>query len=376
MKRARDEIAVETSVGGCALYSNVELVNDMHGAATLTLTVGDDGSWKDLSRIFFPGEPCRLFCNGRLLFTGRWEANNVATTTMSGAIARLTARTKFADARYTTADVKTKVTDVSIKQFILALFAPLGYVETDFVFDATTDRNLVTGIRGRDKAPVDLDTLQESKAKVQPGEEIATAATRHLKRYHLAIWEGADGKLVVGAPNDKQLPIAKLRCKRVGGTSNNISAPTRTRDWSELAQRVEVFGSNTNSDAENVPLRGIAIDQDVVDVFNKRGQFARNLRLPLDGPKSLAKADAQAKREIASRRKEKDSWTIETDSWSYWDGNKLIPWALNTTVDVEVDSIGAEATGRYLIHNIVRSLDVVGAASCSLSLAAPGVLEF
>jgi len=374
--RPKEFVSILARRGECRLYSSVEFITDMHGPATVTLQVGDDGSWRDLSKIFYPGEPCQLYCDGRLLFTGRFETNNVTTTTSTGAIAHLVARTKLADARYTTAKTDVKVTDVSIKQFILAVFAPLGFVESDFVFDATADRNLVTGVRGSDKAPVDLEPMQESKAKIQVGDTIFDAVTKHLKRYHLAMWDGADGKIIVGAPNDSQRPIFTLRGKRGGRSSNNISGANRTRDWAEVAQRVEVVGKTSNDAADQTPLKGVAIDDDVTSVFNKTGHFGRALSLPLDGPKTQEKAQAQAQRELSSRRKEKDGWSIPLDSWTYWDGRKLIPWALNTTLDIEIDSIGAEASGRYLIHKITRGLDCNAGPTCSLDLAAPGVLEF
>jgi len=374
--RPKEFVSILSRRGECKLYSSVELIVDMHGPATITLQVGDDGSWRDLSKIFYPGEPCKLYCAQRLLFTGRFETNKVTTTASNGALAHLVARTKLADARYTTANTDVKVTDVTIKQFVLAIFAPLGFTEADFVFDATADRNLVTGVRGRDVAPVDLEPMQEAKAKVQPGQTIYDEATRHLKRYHLAMWDGADGKIIVGAPNDKQPPIFTLRGKRGGRSSNNVSGADRTRDWAEVAQRVEIVGKSSNDSADQKPIKGVATDDDVTAVFNKTGHFSRVLSLPMDGPKTQEKAQAQAVRELSSRRKEKDGWSIPLDSWCFWDGKKLIPWALNTTVDIDVDSIGSEGAGRYLIHKITRSLDVNAGPTASLEVAAPGILEF
>ncbi len=375
MAREPDEIWVETAAGGCSLYSGVEIVTDLHGPATLTLQVGDEGSWRDLSRIFYPGEKCRLFCNGRVLFTGRWETNRVTTNPVNGSVGTMVARTKMSDARYTSADISTKVTGVSIKQFLVTLFAPLGYVESDFIFDAAADRDLVTGVRGTERAPVDLEPLQEQKAKIQPGEEIFAAASRHLKRHHLTLWDSADGGIVIGAPNANQRPLYHLRCKR-DGRGNNITSAVRIRDWSEVAQRVEVYGTTSDDSDEAIPIRGAATDSDVDAVFRKSGHFARKLVIPLDGTKTLAKAEAQAKRELASRAKEKDAWSIELDAWSYWDGHKLIPYVLNTTADVEVDTIGSEGTGRYLIHRIVRNIDTNSGATCTLELVAPDVLVF
>jgi prophage tail gpP-like protein len=284
----------------------------------------------------------------------------------------------MADARYASADPKTKFQDVSIKQFLLALYKPLGYTAADFVFDAETDRNLLTGEKAGARALVDLDPLQEGRAKVKPPETIFEAASRHLKRYHMAHWDAADGRIVVGKPDDMQPPIYRLLGKRgVDGQSNNVTSVKRIRDWSEVPSEVRTFGNTIDDDNELVPFVGVATDPDLLIVSKlPGGHFTRPVHLPVEGLKTKGKADAQSRRELAARSKRKDAWEATADGWSYWNGSRLIPWAINTTADVDIDVIGSEAAGRYLIHRVRRSLDPHGSGSTQMSLVAPGVMQF
>lgn len=378
--RPKEIITLETVEGVCQLYSNVELEQGFLEPATLSITIGDDGAWQTISALVYPGRTVKLSLNGRLQFTGRFEENEVPVDASAGSVARITARTKMADARYASADPKTKFQDVSINQFILALYKPLGYTESDFVFDPTTDRNLMTGEKIGAPRLTDLDPLQEGRAKVKPPETIFDAAARHLKRYHLAHWDGADGKIVVGAPDDTQEPYYYIRGKRgFASDANNIISAHRIRDWSEVASQIRAFGTTINDDNEQVPFVGVATDPDltlVATLPGGGGHFNRPVHLPVEGLKTKSKADAQAQRELAARSKRKDAWEVQTDGWAHWNGQRAIPWTFNATADVDIETIGSEASGRYLVYKVRRTLDAHASATSAISLVKPGVLQF
>lgn len=371
-------IAVETVAGTCQIISSVKLEQSLHEGSQLSLSCGDDRAWRQITSIFHPGQPVRLFLNDLVQFTGRWESNDVPADAASGVTAELVARTRLQDARYVTADPKISIESASLKSFVLALFAPLGFAALDFQFDAAADRKLMTGeLRGAPKL-VDLDPITQQKAKVQPGETIMEAATRHLKRFHLMLWDGADGRIVIGKPDDEQAPSYHLQAKR--GTlarSNNVLAPHRIRDWAEVVSEVRVTGHQTSADGDGDPraILGAAGDAEVLAVANSTGHFQRTLRIPDEGALSQDRAAARARRELASRAKLKDAWDHAVDEWTYWDGSRAVPWAINTTVDVDVDTIGVDGAGRYLIYRLGRSVDVHGAATATMSLAAPGILS-
>lgn len=386
MPRPRDEIVVETALGSCQIASSIRLSQDMQDMSQIFLSCGDERAWKQITAIFHPGQVARLFLNGRLQFTGRWEINNVPADAHGGVTAELTARPRIADARYTTAvkgtalrpneDGDLSFQNVSLKTFILALFAPLGYTAADFQFDATADRDIITGQKTGLPRLVNLEPIQEGRAKVQPGETVWDCFQRHLKRFHLMAWDGADGRIVVGKPDDMSAPLYWARAK-FGALSgqNNVLSAHRTRDWSEVVSEVRVTGATQGDDGDPRPILGVAGDAEVLSTANSIGHFSRRLLLPLDGQfASQGLAESRARRELALRSKNKDAWELTFDGWAFWDGARSIPWAVNATIDVDVDTIGVDGAGRYLIHKVQRTLDVHGAGTTTLSLVAPGIL--
>jgi hypothetical protein len=60
------------------------------------------------------------------------------------------------------------------------------------------------------------------------------------------------------------------------------------------------------------------------------------------------------------------------DSWSYWNGSEQIPWANNTTVDIDVEQLGGPV-GRFLVVRVQLRLTLDGAATTSITVVAPGI---
>jgi hypothetical protein len=374
VKRPLDIITLSTPLGTCQLFKNVEVSQDFHEVANLTIGLGDDGSWDKISKIVHPGRPAQLSLNGRLQFTGRFEENESEGEARSGAEAHLVCRTKMSDAHYASADPATKYSDVSIGTFLITLFAPLGYTKKDFLLDADADANLMTGERIGKKPPVDLEPLLEGKAKVQPGETILDCATRHVKRHHLFMWDAADGRIAVGRANDTQAPTFRFICKRgARSDGNNILGFKRIVDWSETPSEVHVFGSTPGDDDDPIPIIGKAVSPDLASAGSGPEGFHRILRIPIEGLRTTGKAQAQAVRELANRSKRVDGWEVRADGWTQWQSPKSVPFALNTTADVDIDAIGTSGAGRYLIYRVVRKLGSKDSSSTRLWLVRPGI---
>ena len=376
MARRPDVVRVETDVGGFDAFQQLELSTDLLDTSAATLEIGDDGSWRALERIIAPGERFRIYLNGLLQFTGRAEVNEAPVSADAGTVVQLILRTKMSDARYASADPKTSFKDTSIKAFVLALYEPLGYGAADFAFAPAADRNLMTGKKTGAEDPVDLEPLKVEQAKVGPPETIFDAASRMLKRHHLMHWDGADGRILVGRPDDTQTPLYRFLCKRgtqAGG--NNVLSARRIIDWSEVPGEVWVSGGTNGKDVVRASLRGVSVDLDLARVAATNGHFARKVLIPSEGAKTQTQADAQARRERAARSKRKDAWEVELDGWTYWDGSSSTPIVVNTTADIDVETVGAASSGRYLLSRVSRSLSADAGLTARVELLAPGILE-
>ncbi len=374
MTRRPDVVRVEAGGGVFDRFASLTIVNDIEGPTEAVFEIGDEGAWEALEAIVAPGQPFAVFVNDKLRMTGRAEVNEVPGSSRDGFKLALVCRTKLADAAYCSANPATRVTKASIKDFILALYEPLGYSEADFLFSEATARDLMTGKAGGGKDPVDLAPLQAEQAKVNPPETIRECAERHLKRHHMTHWDAPDGRILVGAPDDTQAALYRAICKRRGPETqgNNVLRVNRLRDWSEVPGDISVFGTTHGRDIAKATIRGAAVDLDLARVFADTGHFYRPVIVPSEQAKTLDQATAQAARELSVRSRRKDAWQLVFDGWSYWTGSESIPFAHNTVIDVDVESVGAGAKGSYLIHRVELRFDGSGQTTTCTAVA-PGI---
>lgn len=372
MRRPNDSIEIRGAKGVFSAFSSVDVTLALNAAAEANFTLGDDGAWQRFEPYIRPGYAYDVMVNGRPIMKGRVEAGDEKGST-SGAEISLKVMTKLADARVGSADPSISVQNVSVKQFILALFAPLGYVEADFIFAPLTNRNLLTGNVGAAKPPIKLEDIQIQAAKVQPPESVWECATRHLQRHGFAIWDGVDGKICVGQPDDKQKPLYPLICRRgPASASNNVLSFDRIRDWSDVVGVVKILAQTFGGVDAKTPVQAKAQFDDVLQTTVATGHFWRPLILPTQKPKDVAQANAQAHRELATRAKRKDAWEIDVDGWSSWDGSDLVIYVPNSVADVNIDVAGGPA-GPYLVWKCNYKLSTTEGAKTTMALLAPGL---
>lgn len=371
--RPPDRIRLECEAGTLDRFNSLEITNDISGPSEASFDIGDDGSWPTLADVVAHGKPFKVWLNDRLRLTGRAYANEVPTDASEGTSVNVTVRTILADAHYASAETWVRVQNVSIKDFLLQLYAPLGVGASAFVFNADVERDLMTGVGAKGAAaPANLDPIKLDQAKVNPPESIYDAAAKHLKRFGLMHWDTPGGKIYVGAPDDTQQPVYRLICKRgTRGQGNNVLTCRRVADWSDVPSEVRLYGGTGSKDVAKAPLKAIAGHPDV-----QKAGFYRPVILVNEAAKAGAQLDAQSLRERATRSLRKDAFEVTVDSWGYWDGSSstTIPWATNTTVDVDVDAVGGPL-GLYYIHRVGCRYDAGGAPLASLSLVGQGILS-
>jgi prophage tail gpP-like protein len=353
MKRRPDTVRVEAEgIGAFDRFTSLAISYDLTAPSEASFEVGDDGSWKELERFVKPGTKYRVYINNALKLTGKAILNDVPIDER-GSVVRFSVRTKLADAMYASADPKTRVSGTSVKDFVLALYAPLGYGPGDFVFDADVSRNLLTGVsRTGAKPPPEFESMIENKAKVQPPEAIYAAADKHLRRFGLMHWDSPDGKIVVGAPDDEQMPLYHFRMVNgPGGYANNLLSAQFVRDWSELPSVLGVFGRLGEGGLSQVPVRHVISDQEVIDAG-----FYRPVLVIQEGVTSEALAARAAFRERTARNKNRQTWVLTTDGFSYWDKNQIISYGTDTVCEITTTS-AASPNGAYLIHRVAHTRD-------------------
>lgn len=369
MARPVDTVRIEALEGkSFDRFTSVEIVNDLTAPAEACFEVGDDGTWDELNDVISLGSDFKVFVNDRLRLTGYIQANDVPTDADGGATVRFTVRTKLADAAYASANPKIQLRKSNLGQLVLRAYEPLGLTIRDFIFKADVSRDLMTGRSSRGDKPVDLEALDYEHAKVAPPETIYDFVERHLNRYHLSHWDAPDGRIVIGAPNDAQAPLYHLRllAGRNGG-HNNLLRANRAKDISEAPSVLGAFGTAGTSDFTKQKI-GAAVE---VPEVVAAGLYRPVLILD-EALKNKQQARSRARLEVTKRVKRIDAWELETDGWSYWDGEELVPFGVDTVADVLVDTAGG-AVGPYLVHRVRLRLDPDGGFTSSLSVVRKGL---
>jgi hypothetical protein len=367
--RPVDIISLEGEAGALKIFDRVEVTNDITSPAQATFTLGDDGSYESLYRALAHGKPFTVYLNGFPRMKGLVVGQEIPDDARGGTTIELRLATKFADAYVASAEPDIEVKNASIKNFITRLLSPIGYEEDDLVFSAAAERDLMTGKPARGGRPaIDLEKITVAQAKVNPPETVYDAASRHLKRHSLMMWDAPDGRIYIGAPDVDQQPIYRFRSKRgARAQGNNVLSVRRIADWYEIPTNVTVFGGTTNKQVSKAKFSATGANADML-----RAGFYRPVYLPAEQVKTLQAAENQARREIAQRSKRKDAYEILVDGWTYWDGSSSIPYAPNTTADVDLDALGG-VQGRYFIHKVTMREDAKSSQSTTLSLVHPDV---
>lgn len=373
--RQRDKVRIEVissdSIAGGNLdnFTSMMIRNDITMPSEASFEVGDDGTWNAMGDIFEPGVVFQIYINDTPRMRGRVEMNDVPLDTTAGAVVRFTIRTKLSDAMFASANQGTRVQGASIEEFVLAVYAPLGYTRADFVFLQGTARNLMTGKDAVTGAtPVDLKRIKVDEARVKPPETIYAAVDRHLRRHGFMHWDDPSGRIVVGAPGDDEDPTYTFNMYR-GSRSplNNVLGATRTRDWSGVPSSVNVYGRGGKRGFTRSNVGATANDDDVT-----AAQFYRPLHILAEGIRTNELAERAAHRELSNRSRRKDGFSIDVDGFSFWDGQDSTLYAPDTVAMINTDLAGGNA-GAYYIHATTLTRDASGGDSCSLEMVKRGI---
>lgn len=369
MSRRQDRITVEGPGGTFERFESLEIVNDITGPTEARFILGNENAWNALRDVIEPGQEFEVRLNGRPRMKGRAEINVVDIGAAGGTRIELVCRTKLADAYYQSAPADIKIRNATVREAIVAAYTPLGFSDADFVTATFADRKLTTGKGADGSEPVDIDKLTIQQAKVQPPETIYNFVERHLKRFSATHWDSSTGKILIGVPDDTQPPIYRLFSRR---GASNVKRVRRIRDWSEVVRDVTAYGRTFGGDITSSSIKATSTDAVVRDVAERTGHFNRSVAVSAQNAESAEHASALARRELSARVRQRDSFEFELDGWSYWNGDEQIPWANNTTVDVDLAQASADS-GLYLIVRVILVLSTTGAATTRLTVVAPGI---
>lgn len=350
-------------------FTSFQLHTGILSPGEASFELGDDTAYDRLFELLGLGARFRVFVNDRLRLTSRVEQLETALSAERSMTQSFTVRTRLTDAVFSSAPSGVRVRDVSIKAFVLGVYASLGMKESDFDFRGDFSRDLMTGKTtkgGKSQRP--LEPLKEEEAKVQPPETCYAAVDRHLRRHGFMHWDGADGRIVVAAPDDQQEPIYALRLQGgEDGQFNNCIEAQRVQDVSEAPSELGVFGTGAKGGHPRARASAVAKNQRLIDAG-----FTRRAAIVDEAMRDKTRAEFRAKREIAQRNRGLEKIVVTIDGLAYRDGLDPLPWTHDTTADCYFEMLGG-ALGVYYVEDVQMARGAEQGDAAKLTLVQKGV---
>jgi prophage tail gpP-like protein len=369
-----------------------EVIQDLTTPFEARFELGDDGTWAAISQAIAIGRRFRVGLNGNPVMAGRLLMRGLSLQARGGATVQLTVRTRLADALFASCEVFT-LKRCTLKDAVLRAYKTLGMTEVDFIFNADASRDLLTGKGGSSSGTTPVETLQEEDAKVHPPETVFAFVDRHLRRFGLLHWDAPDGRIVVGAPNDSQSPLYRLQCLRAQ-RGNNILSARRTEDYEQVPETMIVYGqggkiaANRIGAAPTSPYRKVSKDEfgDVVGVevgaavtdptlSALSASLHRRAVVVDESIRTSGLAEARARREMAMRALQRDSWDLTLRGWTFQAGSRLIPYAVDTVADVAID-VASPVAAPYYLWRVAQSGSASEGHATILTASAQGIWRF
>lgn len=373
MAQEREELITIESLGGDGppvaidQATRYELVRDMTAPAEARFEMGDNGTWGAISEAIRIGRRFRVALNGVSLMAGRLLMRGLSVSPQAGSTVQLTVRTRLADALFASCD-PVAVKKTSLKDVVLRAYASIGLTESDFLFDADVSRDLLTGRGSSSSGEVELEELKEEDAKVHPPETVFAFVDRHLRRFGLLHCDTPDGRILVFSPNDSQPSVYRLQCLR-SHRGNNVLSARRTEDYELVPDELWVYGKGGARDIRKAPVAAVVVD-DVLAAITP--SLNRRAMVIDESIKTSGLAEARARRELAMRSLQRDSWDLTVRGWSYHAEGATWAWALDTVAEVAID-VASPVAAPYYIWRIAQTGNADEAHSTVLTAAAQGV---
>lgn len=379
----REEVVTIESVGtegitrGGKPYSQVvidratsyQITTDITTPCESLIEIGDNGTWTALQEAIAIGRRFKIGLNGKPLMRGRLLSRGMPLNAQAGATVQLVVRTWLADAAFSSCKA-VNVRGATLKDIILQAYSTIGAAEKDFLFDSDVARDIITGRGKATGAKVDLATITEQNARVQPPETVFAFVDRHLRRFGLMHWDSPDGRIVIGTPNDKQAPIYWLQCTRQNPRGNNIIDCRRSEDYESVPTTLWVYGQGGGRDYQHATISRSLTNAVLTGVSP---QIFRPTMVIDESLNTAVLAEARARRELAQRSLNMDSWDVTVRNWTYSDQNQeLVPWTINTVCGLCID-VASPVQAPFFIWRVVRTGNSTDGHTARLTMAAQGV---
>jgi prophage tail gpP-like protein len=204
--------------------------------------------------------------------------------------------------------------------------------------------------------PPDPETTQTGATKERPirgksGESWYKFLRDQYDRAGLFLFAGADGRLILTAPNASQAPVARIvRGRGESLRTGQVKAFKYRNATSGRFSTVEINSRTGGRKAGRTTTRGVYDDAEMIGYGVNRPLVIRDHKSA-----SAGQAEAIARRKIAESRRAGRvlSYTVAGHTTIGFNGRDRVVWAMDTVVDVDDQEIGID--GPHWVESIEMS---------------------
>jgi prophage tail gpP-like protein len=346
--------------------------------STFALALGHSDVAADVLKKYPPRTPFELLVAGKVQHVGRLDGVEVRGD--EGTTIDFHGRDGLAALHDTYVGAETSLAHSSYLDLVEHALEACGFKDHTVLFTAATDRVARGGVKPaltRAKTATEVVVEEHAKktlvqtAQSQLGETYLDFVRRYLDRAGLFLWAlSSPNSFMLGQPNVTQPPVSRLVRSRAGSNARlemyrNLGAPPR------YATCMVVGRSGGKKYGRTRIRRGFE------DAEMAAWGYTNTLVLRDVGVANEAQAEMHARRKLAEGRRHgwMLSYTVEGHTFVPLGGGDRRVWIPDTTVQVQDDLLGLNAT--YWIESVSwRRGDEGQGTTTTLALMRPGDLLF
>lgn len=335
------------------------------GRGSITPDPNQGPTVKELIQKYPPNTPFQLFVNGNLRMTGKTDGYRASAKGNSATEMTIFGRDTLAPLHDAHIDRELPFNDATYKSLVQFVLKEVGLDPSKLVSSGTADRKVKAGVNIRELLPVQtVDEILRGKGEgltagaahsvlqAKPGDRWMDFLRKQLDRAGLFLWAGADGSIILSAPNVNLLPTYRI-VRRRGQSRNevNVIHADFLNDTRPRYTFAVVYGRGGGKHKGRQLSKGDSTDDEMLNVYKFGKSFdgtdinTRSLVVRDTHCQNNAQAAYLAQRKLAEGRRHGYQLVYTLAGLSTPTiGNERAVWTPDTLVEVKDEEFGIDAT--------------------------------